>query len=33
MFKTINGLTPVYHQILFSTRSTQYNFRDSEAIL
>ena len=33
MFKTINGLTPVYPQNLFSTRSTQYNFRDSEAKL
>ena len=33
MFKTINGLTPVYLQNLFSTRSTRYNLRDSEAKL
>lgn len=33
MFKAIRGLTPVYLQNLFSTRSTQYNFRDSEAKL
>ena len=33
MFKTTNGLTPVYLQNLFSTRSTQYNLRDSEAKL
>ena len=33
MFKTINGLTPVDLQNLFSTRSTQNNFRDSEAKL
>ena len=33
MFKTINGLTSVYLQNLFSARSTQYNFRDSEAKL
>ena len=33
MFKTINGLTPAYLQNLFSTRSTRYNIRDSEAKL
>ena len=33
MFKTINGLTRAYLQNLFSTRSTQYNLRDSEAKL
>ena len=33
MFKTINGLTPVYLQNLFSTRGTRHNFRDSEAKL
>ena len=33
MFKTINGLNPEYLQNLFSTRSTRYNLRDSEAKL
>ena len=33
MFETINGLTPTYLQNLWSTRSTQYNLRDSEAKL
>ena len=33
MFKIINDLTTVYLQNLFSTRSTRYNFRDSEATL
>ena len=33
MFKTINGLNPAYLQNLFSTRSTQYNLRESEARL
>ena len=33
MFKTTNGLTPAYLQNLFSTHSTQYNLRDSEAKL
>ena len=31
MFKTINGLNPEYLHNLFSTRSTRYNLRDSEA--
>lgn len=30
MFKTINGLSPVYLQDLFNIRSTMYNLRDSE---
>ena len=33
MFKTINELTSAYVQNLFSTRSTRYNIRDSEAKL
>ena len=33
MFKISNDITTVYLQNLFSTRSTRYNFRDSEATL
>ena len=33
MFQKINELTPAYLQNLFSTRSTRYNLRDSEAKL
>ena len=29
MFKSLNGLAPVYFQDLFSERNTDYDFRDS----
>ena len=33
MFKTIKGLSPIYLQNLFSSRTTPYNLRDSESTL